>query len=910
MLYTYPITFYADDGTTVVANGELVTNVTLQTQTWNIIPAGNGDEYSGFPVGNPPAPTWATIPNFLNQNSSLSINILTTYVTPTSGVTLALNGTLPTGWAFSSATNLLTYNGTSVAGPLTVSFTATLTSDQSTSTSNSFTVSGVGSVGADVIAPTVPVGIAATNVLQTSATVYGLPSSDPSPAGAVWAGMKQYNVSVSGVAGSPFAVLAPDTGNQPIFLWSDIGSPGSAGSFSQSGADITLTSYGNEIFGTADQFTFAYQQVTGTSWVAVCKITSFANVYQFAIAGLMARTNLTPGSPNVTTVMFPFASDNGFNQSARISASATTANQVSDIPNTTAPAWLFLFRSGDTYTSYYSLDGNTLVLISSVTVVMGSTIYVGPALTAGNPAVTNVQVACDFTQMSIQTDPNWSLNLTGLSGQTSYPVSVTAQDGAGNVSAASTTFDFVTGGSSAAKPFPRFCLVGNSGAQVPNASTYNAFAQYPLLIIGRPYEGVMSPTRQAIVGALKTQTQSGKNSVVPIVYQYEMLDEIATSGGSAPEWTTVTSAAYANWICYQLNASGTPTLSVEGSGHDVADWALNTVGSPYGSALYGIPSGLTISQWAAQYIWRKFITGQLTSPTYDSSMAAPSLDGIWLDNFAVQCLCSSNADWLRNGTNQGRTNAAAIAACTAAKAAVASAYALLDSTRGIGANTEFSSDVIGSGLDGSNIQGVFNYSCQEYTIVGNPSGANYVLNRATGGFASALTSYQSQCLSAKNGTCLCLGNYSLTDYATLRSDLCFITTCGNGYFGGGASSGINMDVCDPTVPSSWPSCDEFWGGSLELGGYLGAPASGSQGNIQTAAWSNGVFRRDFTAPTVGGASVFYNSTTSSQTVTPGSGFYHIRSTTGQSINSGAAVGSGTITLAAGDGCVLIKASPP
>src|ERR1700690_556147 len=140
-MHVYPVTFVA--GTSTVAHGELVTDVTLPlNQDWTIIPAPNGNEYWGYPAGNPPIPTWATIPDFVNQNVSFSINIATLYLTPAVGCTIALNGSLPAGFAFDIVTNLFTYDGSTVSGPLTVSFTATLTGPGTTSTSNAVIVSG------------------------------------------------------------------------------------------------------------------------------------------------------------------------------------------------------------------------------------------------------------------------------------------------------------------------------------------------------------------------------------------------------------------------------------------------------------------------------------------------------------------------------------------------------------------------------------------------------------------------------------------------------------------------------------------------------------------------------------------------------------------------------------------------
>ena len=194
----YKVTFTLADGSTV--NAELVTDMTLQTDYWTLTPSANGTEYSGYPGGvlpPPPPPVWTHIPNFLNQTSALSVDI-STYVTP-SNSTLTLGGSLPAGWSFASPN--LSYDGTTLGVPQVINFNAT-TQGQST-LSNSFSVSGKGLPSADTIAPTIPLGISASAISQTTATLSGFPSSDPSPSALTWSGLAQYNVLISGAPGTP-----------------------------------------------------------------------------------------------------------------------------------------------------------------------------------------------------------------------------------------------------------------------------------------------------------------------------------------------------------------------------------------------------------------------------------------------------------------------------------------------------------------------------------------------------------------------------------------------------------------------------------------------------------------------------------------------------------------------------------
>ena len=95
---------------------------------------------------------------------------------------------------------------------------------------------------------------------------------------------------------------------------------------------------------------------------------------------------------------------------------------------------------------------------------------------------------------------------------------------------------------------------------------------------------------------------------------------------------------------------------------------------------------------------------------------------------------------------------------------------------------------------------------------------------------------------------------------------------------------------------------------MPIAGALGAPTGTG------TAWSNGVYRRDFT-----NGIVLVNSTASTQTVSLGGTYYHLRSVYGgQTINSGAAATSvtlGTFTQPGGsrtlgDACILMNSPVP
>lgn len=413
----------------------------LQTFFWTVNPAGNLQLYSAYPGGNPPEPVWTQVPNYLNQTASLSVDIATSYMTPTSGVTLVLNGTLPAGWAFTS--NLLTYDGVTVnTSPTTGLFFTALYAGIYVN-SNTFSVQGLtGAVSPDVTPPTVPLGVNANSISQTSANIGGYPSVDPNPPNSAWDGMKQYNVTVTGAPGSPFTVPSA-VGNQPIFLLQTIGTQ-TPGTLTQTGPDLTLTSYGTSLYGSADACDGAFQQLTASSGILLCKISSWVATSEYATAALQIRNGLTAGAQNVAMVCFPFSQGVGFSFQNRATANGATSGNGADTANSTSPIWMAIVFNAGTYAAYYSTNGNTFTQQgTTVTQAMAGTLYFGVVL-SNNDGTAGTQVSCTFQQVDLQTSGNWSLSLSGLSPGVTYPVSVTAQDVAGNISSSSASISFTT----------------------------------------------------------------------------------------------------------------------------------------------------------------------------------------------------------------------------------------------------------------------------------------------------------------------------------------------------------------------------------------------------------------------------------------------------------------------------------
>lgn len=397
--------------------------MSLANEIWTILNAGNGQQYSNFPLGNPPAPSWTAIPNFIGQTTSLSIDIAA-YVTP--GSTIALAQALPSGWNFASG-HLLTYDGTTVNGsPSSTFFNATLAGI--TVPSNVLSVQGSGTPISDPYAPTIPIGLAAIANTASSVTVQGYVPSDPSPPGLTWSGLTK--VLLKRVRVSDGAVVNTSANFGPGYQcnWSlgEIGTHTTPSTLVQTGADLAITTTTiDDPYPTADGAGGAYNQITGTAWALWCRVDSFNPANAFSNIRVMARTSLAPGSPYVAILTAKLAAGgSGISSEARAAANGTI-QVLATQANITGPVWLVLVRAMDTYSLFWTNDGNVFTPVGQATQAMGNTVF---ACIMGN---TNDGVQISFTakQATLTTLGQFMIVDSTVAPSTAYNYSGAGEDG-------------------------------------------------------------------------------------------------------------------------------------------------------------------------------------------------------------------------------------------------------------------------------------------------------------------------------------------------------------------------------------------------------------------------------------------------------------------------------------------------
>ncbi|MFO8006366.1 MAG: PA14 domain-containing protein, partial [Candidatus Brocadiia bacterium] len=161
----------------------------------------------------------------------------------------------------------------------------------------------------------------------------------------------------------------------------DVGSPGAAGSAGYSAGTFTIEGDGNDIWGSSDNFHFVYQSLSGDGEIEA-RVASQENTNSWAKAGVMIRESLTGGSTHAMMVVTP---GNGTAFQRRTSTGGSSSHTAGS--SVSAPYWVRLTRSGDTFTGYESSDGSSWTQVGSVTISMATDVYIGLPVTSHSDGV-------------------------------------------------------------------------------------------------------------------------------------------------------------------------------------------------------------------------------------------------------------------------------------------------------------------------------------------------------------------------------------------------------------------------------------------------------------------------------------------------------------------------------------------
>ncbi len=238
----------------------------------------------------------------------------------------------------------------------------------------------------------------------------------------VYVGLAVTSHNPAAAATATFANVAVTTSS---WLSQDIGNPSVAGQATYSSGTFTVLGAGSDIWGSTDQFRFVYQPLTGDGEI-VARVASVENKDAWSKAAVMIRGDLTA---NAAYAMAAVTSLNGTIFQSRSSAGGASTFTTGTTAG--APQWIRVVRSGNTLSGYYSADGLTWAALGTSTVTIGSTVYVGLAVTSHNPAVA---ATATFTNVAVTGSPWLSQDIgnPSVAGQSTYSAGTFTVLGAGS----------------------------------------------------------------------------------------------------------------------------------------------------------------------------------------------------------------------------------------------------------------------------------------------------------------------------------------------------------------------------------------------------------------------------------------------------------------------------------------------
>ncbi len=186
----------------------------------------------------------------------------------------------------------------------------------------------------------------------------------------------------------------------------------------------TMSAAGADIWGTADEFRFAYKQLSGAGTISA-QVLSVQNTDPWAKAGVMIRESLDPGSKFAFVCVTP---GNGCRFQARLSSGndATSDTSVVTTEQTaiTAPYWVKLERDAfGNFSGFYSSNGVSWQAMSwnPQRISMTPNVYIGLALTSHSAGVTCEAGFSDVQTTGTVTPLVWTQEAIGVAMASNDP---------------------------------------------------------------------------------------------------------------------------------------------------------------------------------------------------------------------------------------------------------------------------------------------------------------------------------------------------------------------------------------------------------------------------------------------------------------------------------------------------------
>ena len=175
-------------------------------------------------------------------------------------------------------------------------------------------------------------------------------------------------LAVSSHADLPASAVFSQMSIAPAANWkhADVGAVGVAGASLISTAGLRVSGAGDDIWGTADAFHFAWVPLTGDGEI-VARVASLSAVRSWSKAGVMLRDSLDAGAAHAFMLV---SAAKGAAFQRRASAGAVSEHTTAGAG--TAPLWVKLQRRGQDISAFRSADGIEWTAVGTATVPMAS----------------------------------------------------------------------------------------------------------------------------------------------------------------------------------------------------------------------------------------------------------------------------------------------------------------------------------------------------------------------------------------------------------------------------------------------------------------------------------------------------------------------------------------------------------
>ena len=208
---------------------------------------------------------------------------------------------------------------------------------------------------------------------------------------------------------------------------------------------IVMSGIGTDIWGTADQFRYAYKSLSGDGSMTV-RVDSIVRSNEWAKAGVMIRETLEPGSKHAFAAATPEPA-HGISFQRRTAAGQNSAN--TDVANVELPRWLRLTRTGNLFTMQQSQGGITwadVTASSPVEIQMNADVYIGLAVCSHDAAIST---AAEMSNISTTGNVSgaWQTAAIGVAqpeGNSSESMYVTIEDASGGSATVANPDDAIT----------------------------------------------------------------------------------------------------------------------------------------------------------------------------------------------------------------------------------------------------------------------------------------------------------------------------------------------------------------------------------------------------------------------------------------------------------------------------------